>query len=1170
MTQLTSFRLAKHAVNDNIAGVLQRKCACGNTADGLSRECENCAQKKAIGLQRQLTIGRSDDPLEREADRVAAQVMRGRSGPVPVVSTAPRLSRFSTRQPNQSAVAPPSVQHVLEQSGEPLSDSSRALFEPRFGHDFGQVRVHRDAAATSSAREVDAHAYTVGRNVVFGQGRYTPDSRAGRELLAHELAHVVQQDGVASRAQARAASEHPPILQRRSIWEGIAGLFRGDDFSENELTEYLDLLDRTGAIEDFTESDNKARAVVRHWKRGDSLFLLTPARKILLIREMFSGFTGDDDELAILDLLRGSENAEFNSIITTIGEAEFHSQFHGAEQDQFDALLASRQGSPTNSQAVERARTETLTPELALDLQRRFTSNAESTNRLNCIEIVRDIAPRLFADEPEVAERVRRRLARLRGGSLTMPDLGRAMSELGLASAYRRIRFNNGNGRQQPTEMQASAWDAIIEMVGDVPGWHIFGLAVFDGYHSITVLVDNRPDGPRLYWADQWRIDPGDDFHEEEGSASGFRRYEQAGLDRFLNEYTESRWLRVFEEKGKRYDATLHIWKFRSRLSQPLQERSGRASPEGGESLPQRKMVGTEPSSFTMNRGTSLASLALQRPGKSLDASVLADLTPWVHRRQAEATSDTIDAADTAQEKQARRVEDEVLRAGINGTHDLSEPSPGAIDFSDVRIHTDDAASLSARAMNAAAYTIGPHIAFAPGRFSPRSREGRALLAHELTHVAQQRAASRQHIVQPRLINDYGEIESRLSYSIVDWAITDQEARDVLQLLAQLSETDLADTVAAMDRDGLIERLLDNVATEDRERFAVLIAQIIRRRSVARSAERIVDRLSYGLFDWAITDQDARDALQALLGLEPQQLRTVVGQLVNTGTFDRLMENLPEEDHRRFAAFIERLRRIRDGFSALVSAQVAFLRSRPGGAGRTVRERVRSTGYGGSRSTWGDLDAESQNDWRQRAREAIAAVTASLNGTDLEAILERSELVFRPEDAERLHAYAYVSGGNRLFFGRSWVTDAEEDVRNVWQSIAHELGGHEEFGTTWSWQIMRAAVAGLTPEERTEALRTANSLYSAYGYLETEIYAELREAPYRISTSGGDKPEADVPRQLERLRDAFGPVVSRQLALRLYYRVLDDPRVTPGARRLLYDAVQQVFSLFPIAEPVQP
>jgi hypothetical protein len=69
--------------------------------------------------------------------------------------------------------------------------------EPRFGHDFSRVRVHADAKAAQSAQAVDALAYTVGSDIVFGPHQHAPDSSAGRELLAHELAHVVQQRGVA-------------------------------------------------------------------------------------------------------------------------------------------------------------------------------------------------------------------------------------------------------------------------------------------------------------------------------------------------------------------------------------------------------------------------------------------------------------------------------------------------------------------------------------------------------------------------------------------------------------------------------------------------------------------------------------------------------------------------------------------------------------------------------------------------------------------------------------------------------------------------------------------------------------------------------------------------------------------------------------------------------------
>jgi hypothetical protein len=114
--------------------------------------------------------------------------------------------------------------------------------------------------------------------------------------------------------------------------------------------------------------------------------------------------------------------------------------------------------------------------------------------------------------------------------------------------------------------MKTSAWDTIIGMIGNVQGWHVFGMAPFNGYHSVTILVDNRPDGPRVYWADQWKLDPGEDFDQEPGSVSGFRRYEKSGFDNWINSYTNSRWKKVLAEENKKFEATLHIWKFRSSL----------------------------------------------------------------------------------------------------------------------------------------------------------------------------------------------------------------------------------------------------------------------------------------------------------------------------------------------------------------------------------------------------------------------------------------------------------------------------------------------------------------------------------------------------------------------------------------------------------------------------
>lgn len=93
-----------------------------------------------------------------------------------------------------SATVPPIVHDVLRSPGQPLSQPTRAFFEPRFGHDFSKVRIHADTAAADSAQSVNAQAYTVGSQIVFGTGQYRPDSATGKRLLAHELTHVTQQE----------------------------------------------------------------------------------------------------------------------------------------------------------------------------------------------------------------------------------------------------------------------------------------------------------------------------------------------------------------------------------------------------------------------------------------------------------------------------------------------------------------------------------------------------------------------------------------------------------------------------------------------------------------------------------------------------------------------------------------------------------------------------------------------------------------------------------------------------------------------------------------------------------------------------------------------------------------------------------------------------------------
>jgi len=92
-----------------------------------------------------------------------------------------------------STAAPPIVHEVLRSPGTPLDSGTRTVMEPRFGHDFSRVRIHTDDRAAESARAVNALAYTVGSDIVFGQQQFAPTSPTGQRLLAHELTHVVQQ-----------------------------------------------------------------------------------------------------------------------------------------------------------------------------------------------------------------------------------------------------------------------------------------------------------------------------------------------------------------------------------------------------------------------------------------------------------------------------------------------------------------------------------------------------------------------------------------------------------------------------------------------------------------------------------------------------------------------------------------------------------------------------------------------------------------------------------------------------------------------------------------------------------------------------------------------------------------------------------------------------------------
>jgi hypothetical protein len=209
------------------AGLQKASCACGG-------DCQRCQQDRGHpALQAKLQVSTPGDEYEQEADRVATQVMRmpdaglhdacacgggcprcsakkdsarevdGAANGVASIQTSTAKKTSSESSPShseahfaneaESTPLPPRVHDVLKSPGQTLDAETRAFMEPRFGYDFSNVRIHNDTLAHRSSENIRALAYTHGDHVVFGARQYRPQTNAGKELLAHELAHVKQQ-----------------------------------------------------------------------------------------------------------------------------------------------------------------------------------------------------------------------------------------------------------------------------------------------------------------------------------------------------------------------------------------------------------------------------------------------------------------------------------------------------------------------------------------------------------------------------------------------------------------------------------------------------------------------------------------------------------------------------------------------------------------------------------------------------------------------------------------------------------------------------------------------------------------------------------------------------------------------------------------------------------------
>jgi hypothetical protein len=162
-------------------------------------------------IQAKLMVNAPGDEYEREADRVAEQVMRRPAVQREALDEKDEAPQIRTQRepvpaPDGAFEAGEDFEqqlHATQGRGQPLPAGLREEFEAKFGADFRRVRIHTDTLADRLSQAIQAKAFTTGRDVFFGQGTYEPGSRSGQELIVHELTHVVQQCGQQVQHQAK-------------------------------------------------------------------------------------------------------------------------------------------------------------------------------------------------------------------------------------------------------------------------------------------------------------------------------------------------------------------------------------------------------------------------------------------------------------------------------------------------------------------------------------------------------------------------------------------------------------------------------------------------------------------------------------------------------------------------------------------------------------------------------------------------------------------------------------------------------------------------------------------------------------------------------------------------------------------------------------------------------
>jgi len=227
-----------------------------------------------------------------------------------------------------------------------------------------------------------------------------------------------------------------------------------------------------------------------------------------------------------------------------------------------------------------------------------------------------------------------------------------------------------------------------------------------------------------------------------------------------------------------------------------------------------------------------------------------------------------------------------------------------------------------------------------------------------------------------------------------------------------------------------------------------------------------------------------------------------------------------------------------------------------------VKKDVEEHSLKGSPTT--EWDTADQPAWKLKAKQVWDRVVASVKGTELEEVAKGVTFSFEPEAAFKEGFYASQKG-HTLRVGMSWVRFAEQDPKNVWENLAHEMAGHFKYGRTYAEEIMKSALSTLSGAERKRVIGDPQKFFETYEYPETEIYASLWQRRYRVPVSGpelpsgGIHPDLNITNKLNVMLKALHPEVAKAVLMELKRRIDANDQILQRDKDFFVTKVKEVF-----------